>query len=204
MSSSLVLGSASPRRADLLRQLRLDFVQIVSPEEEPPIQGGAPQEHVTASAAAKAGAVRRFVEVGHVDLVQAIVIGADTVVELEGQMLGKPADAAAAAQMLGHLSGRRHRVFTGVALSLADGTVLEDSVETQVQFGILSAADIAAYVASGEPLDKAGAYGIQGGGARFIERIDGCYYNVVGLPIFRLCQLLHQAGFEFNSAFRPA
>lgn len=197
----LVLGSASPRRADLLRQIGLDFVQVVSPEEEPPIAGDDPQGHVRLSAEFKATAVRRHVAATRPDLAAAPVIGADTVVVLDGQMLGKPDDPAEAAAMLRRLSGRDHSVCTGLALWLPGsdgGTLLQDCVETAVRFGRLDEADIAAYVAGGEPLDKAGAYGIQGGGARFIEHIEGCYYNVVGLPLFRLCRMLGQAGFDLN------
>ena len=202
MKAPLVLGSASPRRADLLRQIGLDFVQVVSPEEEPPIEGGDPREHVLHSAAAKAAAVRRHVAATRPELRGAPVLGADTVVVLGDTMLGKPDGPGGAASMLRRLSGRGHSVCTGLALFLPgdEGAApVRECVETRVRFGRLTEGDIAAYVAGGEPLDKAGAYGIQGGGARFIEHIEGCYYNVVGLPLFRLCRILGQAGFDLNA-----
>lgn len=189
----LVLGSASPRRCDLLRLLELPFEQVVSPEAEPGPDGQGPETFVRASASAKARAVRRLVE----DREPVIVIGADTVVVLDDRILGKPADAAGATAMLGALSGRTHRVFTGLSVIRPDGEELQDHAVTQVRMRSLSAVDIAWYVATGEPLDKAGAYGIQGLGARFIEYIEGCYYNVVGLPLARLSTLLERAGYLF-------
>ena len=183
----LILGSASPRRAELMHQLDLAYTQIVSPEEEPVPDGHRPEEFVLLSATAKARAVDRLVRERNEE--PAIVIGADTVVCLEDRILGKPVDARDAAAMLGDLS---------IALLLPDGGELCDYAATLVRMCPFSAEDIAWYVASGEPLDKAGAYGIQGLGGRFIERIEGCYYNVVGLPLVTLSRLLRRAGYRFH------
>jgi septum formation protein len=117
------------------------------------------------------------------------VLGADTTVTLDGAILGKPANAADAARMLRRLSGRTHRVITGVAVVTADETKVAAEV-TKVQFLAMSEAEIAAYIATGEPMDKAGAYGIQGRAARWIPRVEGCYFNVMGLPLARVCAML--------------
>ena len=197
----LILGSASPRRAALLRQLGLDFERLVCPEEEPPADGRPPAEHAIRAARAKARGVDRMArERGR--STGAIVIGADTVVRVDGAALGKPADPEDAARMLRLLSGRTHQVYTGIVLITEDGRELDDCAETHVRMRALSEADIHTYVRSGEPLDKAGAYGIQGLGARFIEHVQGCYYNVVGLPLARLSSLLEEAGFEFSATIR--
>lgn len=187
----LILGSASPRRAALLRQLALPFTVVPSPVAEPVPATSIPADYALESAEAKARAVARSVAA------DAIVIAADTIVWSNGAILGKPADAAHAASMLGRLSGQVHQVYTGLALQSGE-QLLRDIACTQVEMRPLTAADIAAYVASGEPLDKAGGYGIQGLGARFIERIAGCYYNVVGLPLARLCVLLSAVGYNLN------
>lgn len=192
----LVLGSASPRRADLLRQVGLEFEQVVSPEAEPRHEGDAPAEHVLASAAFKARSVAALLR--RRGGAQAIVIGADTIVCLGDQVLGKPAGEVDARRMLRALAGHTHRVYTGVVLVCPDGRELAACEETRVTMGRLEEAEIAAYVASGEPLDKAGAYAVQGRGARFVERLEGCYYNVVGLPLARTCALLGQAGYDFS------
>ena len=187
----LVLGSASPRRAALLRQLALPFTVVPSPVAEPVPATSIPADYALASAEAKARAVARAVAA------DATVIAADTIVCSSGAIWGKPADAAHAASMLGRLSGRVHQVYTGLAIHSGE-QLLREVACTQVEMRPLTAADIAAYVASGEPLDKAGGYGIQGLGARFIERIAGCYYNVVGLPLARLCVLLSAVGYDLN------
>ena len=123
---------------------------------------------------------------------QVVVIGADTTVTIDGHILAKPEDAADAARMLRLLSGRTHRVITGVALATAKGVEVAAEV-TGVQFQTLSDEEIAAYVATGEPMDKAGAYGIQGLAAKWIPRIEGCYFNVVGLPLALVSAMLEQA-----------
>ncbi|MEW6751943.1 MAG: Maf family protein [Candidatus Latescibacterota bacterium] len=202
-SPRLILGSASPRRAALLHQLGLSFAQVASPEEElalPATQetgGEAPQRFVVASARAKARAVRGLL--GEQAGGRYLVIGADTVVVLDDRILGKPAGEDEAAAMLRSLSGRDHCVYTGLALVGSAGGEWLDHALTRVRMRPLSEADITWYVASGEPLDKAGAYGIQGLGARFIEFVEGCYYNVVGLPLERLSALLETAGYRFTS-----
>lgn len=196
----LVLASASPRRAALLRQLGLTFEQVVSPEPEPVPNGAPPAEFAAASARFKARAVHRLLAAAGTPRQPHLIVGADTVVCRGRNMLGKPADADAAAAMLASLAGRTHRVYTGVCVVAADGSEHLDAAVTVVRMRPLSNPEIAAYVASGEPLDKAGAYGIQGLGARFIERIEGCYYNVVGLPLERLCRLLAAAGYRFPTA----
>lgn len=196
-SPLLVLGSGSPRRAALLQQIGLPFVQWNSAAAEPDHGGGSPVRHAIETARLKANAVLQAVRTHYGPARPALVIGADTVVHLDGQVLGKPADAADAARMLRLLSGRTHQVYTGISLAGSDGRQVEDCAETQVTMRPLSAEQIDRYLHSGEPADKAGAYGIQGGGALFIERIEGCYYNVVGLPLALLSTLLAKAGYRF-------
>ncbi len=126
-----------------------------------------------------------------------IVIGADTIVELDGDALGKPGSAEAARAMLRRLSGRSHRVITGVAvIGMRDGHSKCEAETTEVHFAALSAEEIKWYVETGEPLDKAGGYGIQGLGCRFVERIEGCYFNVVGLPLRRVYRMLQELGWR--------
>jgi septum formation protein len=128
---------------------------------------------------------------------RAVVLGADTEVILDNEALGKPQSDAHAADLLRRLSGRAHDVVTGIALvPLSGGTPLVEVASTRVYFSAMSESDIAAYVASGEPRDKAGAYAIQGGAARFIERIEGCYYNVMGLPVAALYRMLRGVKLE--------
>lgn len=189
----LVLASASPRREALLHLIGLPFLVMSSGVEEETQAGEAvdPGQFVQRAAARKAEAVAKKVKDG-------VVLGADTVVVIGGRMLGKPRDAEDAAQMLRLLSGATHEVYTGLALvQVADGKrqreVLGQEV-TRVTFRALSEQDIAAYVATGEPMDKAGAYAIQGRGAVLVSRIEGCYYNVVGLPLTRLVQMLASMG----------
>lgn len=202
---AIVLGSASPRRAALLTQLGIPFEQIVSPTQELPWVDEPPQQHVEESARRKAesvaGLLRARVAGAKADdtRANAIVVGADTVVCVGDTVLGKPLDAGDAADMLHSLSGRTHCVFTGVALAWLDGRHISDCVGAAVTMRPLSPADVEGYVATGEPLDKAGAYAIQGRGARFIERVEGCYYTVVGLPLARLGAMLEEAGFDFSA-----
>lgn len=195
----LVLASASPRRAELMRQIELPFVALPSSFEEPSPTGESPERFVIDLALCKARSVQRLLNArGEAD--EVIVIGADTVVCIGGDILGKPAGEVDAAHMLRRLSGERHQVYTGVALVAAEGAERSACEVTQVKMGDISDADIAVYIASGEPLDKAGAYGIQGRAGRFIESIDGCYYNVVGLPLARLCALLNEMGYGVTAA----
>lgn len=190
----LVLASTSPRRASLLSQIGLTFEVCPSDVEEPLLSGSA-AEVTQKLALLKAEAVER-------QYADAIIIGADTLVSLEGELLGKPTDDAHAREMLLRLSGSRHEVVTGVALIVADSsgrrglqscTVSREIVWTEttnVYFRELRSTEIAAYIASGEASDKAGAYGIQGRGAAFVKRVEGCYFNVVGLPLASLVEQL--------------
>jgi septum formation protein len=190
MIPQLILASASPRRAELLRQIGLDF-QIVPSlvPEDPPTGPYTPEQLVMNLATAKVGQVAQGRSAG-------IIIGADTVVFLENRILGKPRSTAEAVAMLTQLSGKTHRVFTGIrVLDAASGRCSTDFAMTEVVFRRLEPDEIRAYVRTGEPLDKAGAYGIQGHGAILVERINGCYFNVVGLPIGKLVAALRRLGF---------
>lgn len=182
----LILASASPRRFNLLKQVGIPFRQVVSGISEDVSAPAEPQAHVLELSRRKAEDVTRRLSTG-------IVLGADTVVVLEGRILGKPADAKEAAEMLRRLSGRTHQVYTGLTLIDVAGDVSVSHVEcTEVTFRELSEDEIAKYVSTGEPLDKAGAYGIQGRGALLVNGIKGCYYNVVGLPLAGLMGLLQR------------
>jgi len=182
----LILASGSPRRADLLRQIGLEFEVIPSGVDENEISGSSPQEKALNAALAKALDVARKVGEG-------IVIGADTIVVLEGRILGKPSGPQEAIRMLTLLSGKTHRVITGVALVDASSMKVESWVEsTSVTFRELSPDEIVEYVETGIPLDKAGAYGIQDKAAAFVKRIEGCYFNVVGLPLAALIERLRK------------
>lgn len=182
--ATLFLASASPRRSELLAQAGFSFEVHPAHIPEEPLTNENPIAYVVRLAREKAQAV--FDELGDP---QAVVLGADTTVTLDGHILGKPEDAADAARMLRMLSGRTHRVMTGVAVATAKGAEVAAEV-TGVQFLTLSEEDIAAYVATGEPIDKAGAYAIQGRAARWIPRVEGCYFNVVGLPLALVSTLL--------------
>jgi septum formation protein len=185
----LILASASPRRAEILRAAQIPFSVLSSAVDETPLPGESVTDMVSRLAAAKAELVAARA-VG-----PAIVIAADTVVALDGTVMGKPRTSVDARQMLEKLSGRTHSVITGVALiRLPDAERREFTDITQVHFTALSDEEIVKYLASGEPFDKAGAYAIQGIAGRFIPRIDGCYFNVVGLPLARLCRELSALG----------
>ena len=189
MITGIILASASPRREQLLRQAGCEFQVWPSRAEEDNAAALPPDELVRLHARLKAQSVAAEVQPGD------IVIGADTIVVLAGQVYGKPENAAAAETMLAELSGRTHSVWSGVAV-VRQGQCLVDAVETRVTLAKLSAKQIRRYVATGEPLDKAGAYAVQGRGALFVERLEGCYFNVVGLPLRALSRLLSQAGVE--------
>jgi len=170
----IVLASASPRRAEILSNAGIPFVRDVPRGiDETPV-GEAPKDYVMRLAREKAEAVA--IPPGR------IVLGADTTVVIDGEILGKPSDEADAGRMLKLLSGRAHEVITGICLRDCQGVVM-DAATTRVWFSQLSETEIEAYVASGEPMDKAGAYGIQGLASKLITRIEGCYFNVMGLPI---------------------
>ena len=185
----LVLASASPRRSELLTQAGYRFRVHPAHIPEDPLPGEDPIVYVTRLAREKAEAVFRHLTTASPKPEEIAVLGADTTVTIDNTILGKPADAADAARMLRLLSGRTHRVITGVALVTA-GDVEVAAEATAVRFPTLSDAEIADYVAGGEPMDKAGAYAIQGRAARWIPRIEGCYFNVMGLPLALVSSLL--------------
>jgi len=184
----IILASSSPRRSQLLEQLGLPFEVVPSGHPEDHDVGGDPHELVKSLSLAKAKAVAA-------EHREAVVIAADTVVEFHGQILGKPQTGPEAAGMLETLNGRAHRVITGfTVMTMAGQETVTRSVETTVHLKRLTREEIGAYVASGEPLGKAGAYAIQGLGAVIIDRIEGDYYNVVGLPLNALSQVLQDFG----------
>jgi septum formation protein len=179
----LILASASPRRAELLRAAGFDFDILAADVDESLRAGESPQTYVRRLAAAKSAAVLSSARRG------AIILGADTAVVIDGDILGKPRDDEDAAAMLTRLSGRRHDVMTGVSLRCGAHEVGRVEI-TGVDFAPLTEDDVAWYVQSGEGRDKAGAYAIQGLASRFIPRIEGSYSNVVGLPITGVVELL--------------
>ena len=183
---NLILASGSPRRRELLTMLGARFSVIPARGEERADPALAPPQLVEQLALAKAREVARL----HPD---AVVIGADTVVSADGAVLGKPHSQEEAAAMLRSLSGRAHSVFTGLAV-LSPAGEQTGWEETRVHFRPLSEREIAAYIATGEPLDKAGAYGAQGIASLFVERIEGDFFNVVGLPLCRLGKMLKMVG----------
>jgi septum formation protein len=190
----LILASASARRAEILRAAQIPFETMPTDIDESRCPGESVEAMVLRLAEAKArtGAARSDARSE-----PAVVIGADTVVDLDGEALGKPGSARVAAEMLRKLSGKPHRVLTGLALvGLPGGDARIEFEATQVRFAALSGDEIARYVATDEPLDKAGAYAIQGVAGRFVEGIDGCYFNVVGLPLARLYRMLKQMGWR--------
>ncbi len=187
----LILASASPRRAELLRDAGMPFIVISSAVDETPFPGEPAQDHVLRLANAKAELVAARA------IGPAIVIAADTIVLLEGHILGKPRSSDDARHMLEKLSGRTHSVLTGVALIRLPDAESRTFVETtQVHFARLSSEEISRYLATGEPHDKAGAYAIQGRAGRYIPRIEGCFFNVVGLPLARLQHALTELGWS--------
>jgi septum formation protein len=187
----LILASASARRAEILRDAEIPFTVLSSAVDETPYPGESAHELVQRLANAKAELVAARA-VG-----PAIVIAADTEVTLEGHIFGKPRSSDDARRMLEKLSGRTHAVVTGVALIRLPDAERRVFVEsTLVSFAALSQDDITRYLASGEPHDKAGAYAIQGRAGRFIPRIEGCYFNVVGLPLARLQHALTELGWS--------
>lgn len=179
----LVLASGSPRRKELLATAGFDFTVRPVDIDETPLPGEKAADYVERLAEAKARAAWRDGE---------ITLGADTTVVVDGEILAKPVDAADAAAMLTKLAGRTHEVLTGFCLF--NGTVARPGVDlTHVSLLPMTEAEIAEYVASGEPMDKAGAYGIQGLASKFIYRVKGCYFNVVGLPVSRVYAFLRSA-----------
>ena len=187
----LILASASARRAEILHDAGLSFAVLSSAVDETPMPGESPAELVQRLADAKAELVSARA------VAPAIIIAADTEVVLDGHVLGKPRTSEDARQMLRKLSGRTHSVLTGVTLVRLPDVERRSFVETtQVHFAPIPDEEITRYVASGEPFDKAGSYGIQGRAGRFVPRIEGCYFNIVGLPLARLCQELKELGWS--------
>ncbi len=169
-----MLASQSPRRAEILRQAGIRFTVRATPVDETPFPGEKPEDYVQRLAESKARAVAAEAD--------EVVLAADTTVVIEGEMLGKPENDADACRMLAKLSGRRHEVMTGICVRRGPGAI-RDWASTAVWFAPMSDREIAEYAASGEPMDKAGAYAIQGLASKYIEKIEGCYFNVVGLPV---------------------
>jgi septum formation protein len=186
---NIILASASPRRQELLHRLTDDFTVKISDFDEYKIPyKGSPSEYVVTIAEGKAAEVATKVERG-------IVIGCDTIVALDQEVLGKPSSEKEAFKMLQQLSGRVHQVYSGIALiNVKTKRVLKDYVKTEVKFDRISEREIMQYIKTGEPMDKAGAYGIQGYAGAFVEEIRGCYYNVMGLPLNKCLKMLREMG----------
>jgi septum formation protein len=197
---SLILASSSPRRRQLLEQAGLDFTVDAADIDERLQPGEAPATYVQRLALEKAQAVWERHKTEDTDG-SLIVLGADTTVVCDGNLLGKPTDQADARRMLEMLAGRTHQVLTGIAAVSARGLLSEVEI-TQVFFDLINEEELVHYLMSGEPMDKAGAYGIQGYAARWIPRIEGCFFNVVGLPLSRTMALLARAEEGSNDA-RP-
>src|SRR6202046_4994614 len=198
----LILASSSPRRAEILRNAGIQFEIQATDLDESRLADEIPGDYVRRLARAKpltaASKYRDPVD-------QAFILGADTVVVIDADVLGKPASKDDARSMLRRLSGRVHEVHTGLALlrsTGADQRVVEEI--TQVHFAPLTEQEIEEYIATGEPFDKAGAYAIQGIGGRYVTRIEGCYFNVMGLPLARLWSLLGEFGWPNSPEFRSA
>ncbi len=184
----IILASQSPRRRELLERMGLTGFRVVSPDVDENLgEELPPAELVSRLSRRKAQAVAQQVKQ------DALIVAADTVVALEGTILGKPADELSAFRMLTTLSGARHQVYTGLTVLRGEEVCTEYEV-TDVTFRELSEGEIEDYIRTGEPMDKAGAYGIQGYGALFIEGIQGDYYNVMGLPVCRLGRILDRLG----------
>jgi septum formation protein len=184
----LILASGSPRRQALLAELGHPFRVIVSDAPEHTVPGLDAEAQAITLAERKARTVAA-------NFTNGLILGADTIVVWDGELLGKPVGDAEAASMLRRLSGREHQVITGIALvDAATGSVSRGAVGSSVRFRGLTEGEIAAYVATGEPRDKAGAYAIQGLGSAFISGFDGCYTNIVGLPLCEVAAMLNAAG----------
>jgi septum formation protein len=184
----LILASKSPRRSEILRRAGISFVVRPANVDESFLPPESSRDYVQRVAQQKAAAV----EASRTD----VVLGADTVVVIDGQILGKPQDATGALRMLEMLSGREHEVLTGICIRQGD-CMITDFAVTRVWFLPLAQKDLEEYVATGEPMDKAGAYAIQGLASKFIQRIEGSYSNVVGLPIELVCKHLR----KYSDAF---
>jgi septum formation protein len=188
MTVPVILASSSPRRRELLTLIGLRHVVRPANVDERLLPGEIPWAYADRLARAKAQAVARPGQVS---------LGSDTIVVVDGEVLGKPADAADAKQMLQRLSGRAHVVMTAIAVAF-EGTVTSDVVKVGVTFRSLRDDEIDDYIATGEPMDKAGAYGIQGFGATIVDGVDGDYFAVMGLPVNRMIRLLESIGLEYR------
>jgi septum formation protein len=187
----LVLASASPRRAEILAAAGIQFEICPAQVDESPVSGEAPKQLVERLAKAKAESVARELA----NEKDVIILGADTTVVLDGQILGKPKNADDARAMLRTLRDHEHQVITGFSIiRISDGPRQTGSETTRVWFSPMTDQEVDAYVLTGKPLGKAGAYAIQGLAARYIPRIEGCYFNVVGLPISRIWKALTELG----------
>jgi septum formation protein len=199
-STFIYLASQSPRRRELLAQIGVRYELLLSDDAEAAEAleaerpGEAPRDYVVRVCQAKAEAA--VVRLAEGNLARAPILTADTTVTIDGAILGKPADASHAADMLARLAGREHEVLTAIAVGSAAGVQSELSI-SKVRFAAMSATQIDAYVASGEPFGKAGAYGIQGRAGGFVERIEGSYSGIMGLPLFETASLLRAAHVEF-------
>jgi septum formation protein len=186
----VILASQSPRRRELLHQIGVTRFQVTAPNVDETVEAGlSPAQTVEQLSLRKARAVAAQADG------DALIVAADTVVALGDTVLGKPADQADAFSMLSALSGRRHQVYTGVTVILGGRTVTQHEV-TAVTFRALEPDEIRAYIATGEPMDKAGAYGIQGLGALLVSGLEGDYFNVMGLPVYRLGRILADLGVD--------
>ncbi len=196
LNITIYLASSSPRRRELLDQIGLPHTVITMEVDESLPPGLSPVEQVITLSRRKAGAAA-------IKLAKGIVIAADTVVVLDGQVLGKPANETEALAMLERLQGTIHEVFTGVTvIELPGSRVLSNYERTEVQMRDVSRDELVRYVASKEPFDKAGAYGVQGLAAVFVAGIRGCYFNVVGLPLFKLAQMLKELDVDVSNYWR--
>ncbi len=187
---AVILASGSPRRRELMEMLEVKDLKIIPAKgEEHPPEGAGPEETVRALARAKCA------EVGALAAPGDIVVAADTIVWFDGRIYGKPYSEREAFEMLSSLSGAAHEVYTGVAV-LAGGEMHVEAERTRVHFRTIAPEEIRAYIATGEPMDKAGAYGAQGRGAVLVRGIEGDFFNVMGLPLCRLDAMLKRAGME--------
>ena len=201
MNRRIYLASRSPRRRELLRQIGVNFEIVLMREDarrgadvdEAPLTGEAADAYVLRIARAKAAAA--MLQIGRRGLAQQPALAADTTVVCDGAIIGKPADAEDAARILAHLAGREHRVLTAIALARRDDVEARLS-DSSVEFRALAADEIHRYVATGEPLDKAGAYAIQGRAAAFVKRISGSYSGIMGLPLAETAELLARFGID--------
>jgi septum formation protein len=192
----LILASQSPRRAELIGRLGLEFETLPADIDESYLGDEMPAAHAERLAREKAVAIARTRP-------EALVVGSDTIVVLGSDVLGKPRDEAEAVEMLLRLSGREHEVHTGIAVAFGDR--IESGLErVRVRFRALDREECQAYVATGEPMDKAGAYGIQGFGSAIVEAIDGDFFAVMGLPVVRMLSLIERFGWRYAfGSFRP-